>query len=171
VCGDYLIGQGPTRATISSKNNTKITLKNRSLFFLSVLSMHRSPLSVFFPSIQRRKKSWHWQINDIARTHTGTATQLNTDSLIHYELIIILVERFLVLLSSYLSYALSFVFVNPLAAFYCLRLSQLLFVHYNNKIAAFEERVPSVCVVCGHTFYASLSLPPQNASFSPTLCA
>ncbi|KAK7348317.1 hypothetical protein VNO80_22868 [Phaseolus coccineus] len=87
--------------------------------------MHRSPSSVFSPSIHallRREKSWHWQRNDIARTHIETATQLTTDSLIHYELIIILVERFWVLLSSYLSYALSFLFINPLAAIYCLRL-------------------------------------------------
>lgn len=61
-------------------------------------------------------------------------------------------------------------FINALVAIYCLRLPHLLFLHCNNKVAAFEERVLSLCVVYGHIFYASLSLPPQNAFFSPTLC-
>jgi len=39
-------------------------------------------------------------------------------------------------------------FINALAAIYCLRLPHLLFLHYNNKVAAFEERVLSLCL-CG----------------------
>jgi len=92
--------------------------------------MHR----VFFPSIHAlliMKKCW-------LALGTDTAKQLNTDSFIHYELMIMLVERFLVLLSSYLSYSLSFLFINPLAAIYCLHFPPLLFLHYNNKVAAFE---------------------------------